>query len=139
MWNLFFIAPLINIGTVEEPQEGFELGDHKVDKSEVVIIQTVGALSMFIYMTSNNALALEAYTIPEFRGFGYTDMIWRIACGLGNAGTQNEMKYITGAHWFIAGEDGGWVFGNIKEWEDAGSPEPMWFGKYRDIMGVDIQ
>ena len=39
----------------------------------------------------------------------------------------------------VTGEDGGWRFDNIKEWEAEGSPELVWFGKYRDIMGVDIQ
>ena len=138
-WNLFFIAELENIGTEDGPVEGFTLGTRKVPKSSVVIVQTVGALSMFIYITKSNALANEAYSIPEFRGFGYADMIWRIATGLTNAGTLNEMKYIAGAHWWLPGEDGGWRFGNIKEWEAAGKPEPVWFGKYRDILGVDIQ
>ena len=138
-WNLFFIAELENIGTESEPVEGFVLGTHEVPKSSVVIIQTVGNFSMFIYITQKASLAEEAYTLPEFRGFGYADMVWRIAKGLSNAGTLNEMEYVAGAHWFIPGEDGGWMFGNIHEWDAAGSPEPVWFGRYRDIMGVDIE
>lgn len=133
MWNLFFIAQEQDLG---EGEMGFVLGTHNVPTSSVVVVQTVGALSMFIYVTNNNDLALEAYALPEFRGFGYTDMIWRIASGLSNAGTANEMKYVTGAHWVVGGE---WFFGNIHDWEAAGSPEPMWFGRYRGIMGVDIE
>ncbi len=136
MWNLFFIAQPENIGTVEEPVEGYVLGTHKVPKDHVVVVKTVGNNDMFIYITGNNTLALEAYALPEFRGFGYTDMIWRIACGLSNAGSQNEMKYVTGAHWRDGGE---WHVGNIHDWEAAGSPEPMWFGRYRGILGVDIE
>ena len=138
-WNLFFIDPLEDIG---DGEMGFVLGEHKVSQSSVVIVKTVGASSMFIYSTKDNALAAEAYNLPEFRGFGYIDMVTRIAEGLNNAGTWNEIKYITGAHWWIppAGADlGYWMFGNIHEWETAGSPEPVRFGKYRDILGLDIE
>ena len=138
--NLFFLAQLENIADPEEDEVmGFVLGEHKISKDSVVIIQTVGEISMFIYTTKNNNLALEAYSLPKFRGLGYIDMIWRIALGLSNAGTLNEMKYITGAHWWVPGEEGGWMFGNIHEWEAAGSIEPVWFGKYRDILGVNIE
>ncbi|GAG60760.1 unnamed protein product, partial [marine sediment metagenome] len=85
--------------------------------------------------TGSNTLAAEAYNFSEFRGFGYADMIWRVALGIGN-GTALEMKYVAGAHWFTGGE---WYFGNIHDWEDAGSPEPVWFGRYRGIFGVDIE
>lgn len=132
-WNLFFIDQLEDIGGGEM---GFVLGEHKVSQSSVVIVKTVGATSMFIYSTKDNALAAEAYNLPEFRGFGYIDMVTRIAEELSNAGTWNEIKYITGAHWWNGGK---WQFGNIHEWETAGSPEPVWFGKYRDILGLDIE
>ena len=140
-WNLFFIAPITNIGTVAEPIDGFELGDYKVAKSSVVVIKTVGTMSMFIYTTKDSSLAKVAMDIPEFRGFGYIDMIWRIALGI-SGGTINEMKHVTGAKWWIpasGGEPGYWMFGCVHDWEDAGSPEPSYRCKYRDIMGVDIQ
>ena len=139
-WNLFFIDQLENIAPGGDPEElGFVLGFHKVSQSRVVIVKKVGANYMFIYPSVSSGLAQEAYSLPEFRGFGYTDMIWRIATGLSNAGTLVEMKYITGAHWWAAGPEGGWHFGNIHEWEGAGSPEPVWFGRYRGILGVDIE
>lgn len=140
-WNLFFVDQLENIAPPGEDEVmGFVLGEHKVSQSSVVIIKNVGVNYMFIYVTGSNALAQEAYAFPEFRGFGYTDMIWRIATGLANAGTQTEMKYITGAHWWVAaGEDSGWHFGNIHEWQAAGSLEPVWFGRYRGIFGLDIE
>lgn len=142
-WNLFFIDQAENIALQDEDEVmGFVLGTHKVPKTSVVIIKTVGANSMFIYTTKSNSLALEAYSLPEFRGFGYIDMVTRIAKGLDNAGIWNEIKYITGAHWWVpaSGEDPGyWAFGNVKDWETVGSPEPVWFGKYRDIMGIDLQ
>ena len=141
-WNLFFIDQLENIANPGEDEVmGFWLGWHRVHPSQVVIIKTVGNNHMFIYTTKNNALAQEAYNLPEFRGFGYVDMVTRIAEGLDNAGTWNEIKYITGAHWWIppAGEEPGyWVFGNVKEWTDAGKPEPVWFSRYRDILGINL-
>ena len=140
-WNLFFIDQMENIAAPGEDEVmGFVLGDYKVHKSSVVIIKTVGAISMFIYTTKNNALAQAANSIPEFRGYGYIDMIWRVALGIGN-GTINEMKHITGAKWWVpaAGEDPGhWAFGCVHDWEAAGSPEPSYRCKYRDILGINL-
>ena len=120
-WNLFFVDTLENIADPGEDEVmGFVLGTHKVSQSSVVIVKTVGANSMFIYVTKSNALALEADTYPEFRGYGYIDMIWRVALGIGN-GTIAEMKHITGAHWYIDGEH---YFGCVHDWEAAGSPTP---------------
>ncbi len=141
-WNLFFVDQLENIAETGDPEVmGFVLGTHKVHQSSVVIVKTVGANSMFIYITKSNALAQEANTIAEFRGYGYIDMIWRVALGIGN-GTINEMKYITGAKWWtppVGEESGYWSFGCVHDWEDAGSPEPAYRCKYRDIFGVDLQ
>lgn len=142
-WNLFFIDQLENIADPGDPEVmGFVLGEHKVHPSQVVIVKTVGASSMFIYTTKSNVLASEAYSMSEFRGFGYIDMVTRIAEGLSNAGTWAEIKYITGAHWWVpasGGESGYWMFSNVKEWQDAGNPEPVWFGRYRDILGINIE
>ena len=142
-WNLFFIDQLEVISEPGNPEEmGFILGEHKIAKSRVVLIKTVGVSSMFIYITKSNALAVEAYSLPEFRGFGYVDMVTRIAEGLTNAGTWAEIKYITGAHWWnppAGGEPGYWLFGNVKDWEAAGSTEPVWFGRFRDILGCNIE
>ena len=142
-WNIFFIDQVENIAEVGEDEVlGFVLGERKIPASSVVIVKTVGASSMFIYTTKSSALAVEAYNLPEFRGFGYVDMVTRITEGLSNAGTWNEIKYITGAHWWVpaaGGEPGYWMFSNVKEWQDAGSPEPVWFGRYRDILGINIE
>ena len=141
-WNLFFIDQVENIAPPGEPEGlGFVLGGHKIAASRVVIVKTVGASSMFIYTTKDTALAVKAYGLPEFRGFGYVDMVTRIAEGLSNAGTWNEIKYITGAHWGVppTTEAGHWMFSSVKEWQDAGSPEPVWFGRYRDILGINIE
>lgn len=136
-WNLFFIDQLEDISLPgEEEVMGFVLGGHKIPASSTVIVKTVGASSMFIYTTSSTPLAQEAYSLPEFRGFGYVDMVTRIAEGLANAGTWNEIKYITGAHWFTGGD---WFFGSVKEWIDAGRIEPVWFGRYRNILGRDLE
>ena len=141
-WNLFFIDQMENIAPPGEDEVlGFVLGEHKIAASRVVIVKTVGASSMFIYTTKDNSLAVEAYCLPEFRGFGYVDMVTRIAEGLSNAGTWNEIKYITGAHWWVppSTEPGHWMFASVKEWQDAGSPEPVWFGRYRDILSINIE
>jgi len=139
-WNLFFIDQMENIAPPGEDEVmGFVLGEHKISQSRVVIIKTVGASSMFIYTTKSKALAQEAYGLPEFRGFGYVDMVTRIAENLSNAGTWNEIKYITGAHWWVPGESGHWMFGSVKEWIDGGRLEPVWFGRYRDILGSNLE
>lgn len=141
-WNLFFIDQMENISEAGEDEVlGFVFGGYKIPASSVVIVKTVGATSMFIYSTKDTTLAAEAYNLPEFRGFGYIDMVTRIAEGLSNAGTWNEIKYITGAHWWVppTTEAGYWMFASVKEWQDAGSPEPVWFGRYRDILGINIE
>lgn len=141
-WNLFFIDQLENIADPGEDEiMGFVLGSHKVPKASVVIFKTVGASSMFIYITKSNALAQAANGISEFRGYGYIDMIWRVALGIGN-GTINEMKHITGAKWWnspVGNDPGYWSFGCVHDWEAAGSPEPSYRCKYRDIFGIDLQ
>ena len=70
----------------------------------------------------------------EFRGFGYVDMVMRLAQGL-SSGTLNELEYMTGAHWYDGGE---WHFGDVKDWKAAGSPSSVYFTRLRDIMGVDL-
>lgn len=135
-WNLFFIDQMENIAEPGDPEVmGFVLGTKKVAVSSVVIVKTVGVNSMFIYITKSNALAAEAYNLPEFRGFGYVDMVTRIALEVDNAGNWNEIKYVTAAHWWDGSK---WKSGDIHEWETAGSLEPVWFGRYRDICKVDI-
>lgn len=139
-WTCFFIDQEETIGTPPDDYQGFIVdpggpNETIIRKDAVVIVKTVGANSMFIYTTQNPAIANKAYQVPEFRGFGYVDMVMRIAQGLGS-GTLNEIEYITGAHWW----DGtAWNFGNIKDWDDAGNPEPVWFGRYKGILGVEIQ
>jgi len=137
-WNLFFIAQQEVIGQVEgQDVYGYKLGpaDTIVQLNQVVNIKTVGNTHMILYITKNNSIANQCKDWAEFRGFGYTDMIMRVAQGLSN-GTLNEIEYITGAHWYAGGE---WHFGNIKDWKAAGSPTSVWFGKLRDIYDVRIE
>ncbi|MDA3834500.1 MAG: hypothetical protein PF495_14030, partial [Spirochaetales bacterium] len=49
-------------------------------------------------------------------------------------GPSDEIEYLTGAHWYSGGE---WHFGNVKDWKAAGSPDAVWFGQLREIMGVN--
>ena len=137
-WNLFFVAQQEVVGQSEgEDVYGYKLGpdDKIVIPSQVTVIQQVGANYCFVYITNNNALALEVKDWPEFRGFGYTDFIWRIALGL-SSGNLAEAKYMSGAHWYVGGE---WHFGTIKQWEDAGSPPIVYFSRLRDFFGIDMQ
>jgi len=137
-WNLFFIAQQEVIGQQEgQDVYGYKLGpeDTIVQLNQVVNIKTVDANHMILYITKNNSIANECKDWTEFRGFGYTDMVMRVAQGLSN-GTLNEIEYITGAHWYTGGE---WHFGSVKDWKTAGSPATVWFGKLRDIYGVGIE
>jgi len=139
-WTCFFVDQEEDIDPGPDTVLGFILdpggpNETAIPTSNVVIVKTVGANSMFIYTTQNLSIANKAYQMAEFRGFGYVDMVMRIAQGLGS-GTLNEIEYITGAHWYTGGE---WHFGNIKDWDSAGNPEPVWFGRYRGILGVEIQ
>ena len=135
-WTLYFVDQLETIGTGEDAYEAYVLGSYNVRPAQVVKLISVTGTDLFIYTTKKASIAADAYTIPEFVGFGYTDIITRLTLGLGNAGTINQVKYMIGAHWFSGGE---WYFGNIHQWETAGSSEPVWFGRYRGILGVDTQ
>jgi len=137
-WNLFFIAQQEVVGQANgEDIYGYKLGpdDLIVLPAQVTELQNVGATYLFLYITNSNALANQVKDWSEFRGFGYTDMVMRIAQGLSN-GTLNEIEYVTGARWFVGGE---WHFGNVKDWKAAGSPAQVVFGRYRGIYGVDIE
>ena len=135
-WTLYFVDQLETIGTGEDAYEAYVLGSYNVRPAQVVKLISVTGTDLFIYTTKKASIAADAYTIPEFVGFGYTDIMTRLNLGMSNAATVNQAKYMIGAHWFIAGE---WHFGNIHDWEAAGSLEPVWFGRYRGILGVDTQ
>ena len=138
-WALFFKAQQEPIGQDEEENDimGYKLGpdDHIVQTSQVVDILTVGNYHCILYVTENTAIVNRVKDWPEFLGFGYTDIVMRLAQGLSNA-TLSDIEYLTGAHWF---KDGEWHFGNVKNWKAAGSPDGVWFGKLRDVMGMDLQ
>jgi len=134
-WKMFFKAQQEVIDA--EGTLGYKLGpsDHIVQTHEVVDILTVGSYHCILYVTDNTAIANQVKDWDEFMGFGYTDLIMRFAQGLSNV-TLSDIEYLTGSHWYSGGE---WHFGNVKEWKAAGSPSAVWFGKLRDIMGVDLQ
>jgi len=138
-WILFFIAEREVLGQDEEENDimGYKLGpdDHEVLPNQVIELKNVGSTYLFKYITKNDSVANQVKDWPEFRGFGYTDCVMRIALGLSN-GTLAEIKHMTGAHWFTGGE---WHFGSAKDWEDAGSPDQVWFGHLRGILGVEVQ
>ena len=137
-WNLFFLAEQEVIGQSEgQDVYGYKLGpeDVVVALDQVVDLKAVGATHMFMYITKNNSFVNKVKDWDEFRGFGYIDMVMRVAQGLSN-GTLGELEYITGAHWVDGSE---WHFGSIKDWKAAGSPSTVWFGKYRDIFGVNVE
>ena len=138
-FNLFFKAQQEVIGQDEESNDimGYKLGpaDLIVHVEQVVNLLTVGSWHLIVYLDAGETLANQVKDWPEFAGFGYIDMVMRVAVGLSNLNIS-DIKYITGAHWYSSGE---WRFGSVKDWEDAGSPPIVWFGKYRDFLGVDIQ
>jgi len=138
-WKLFFIAQR---QTGEEGEEFYTLGQYTVPKSKTVTLKTVGNTDCFIYVTTNDSHANDAYAMPEFIGVNSpTDVITRYTLGLSNSGTANELKYFLGAHWRYTDPDPEvgtyWKFGNIHDWEADGSLEPVYFGSFRKILGVD--
>jgi len=136
-WKCFFKAPYKVIDNIDGVDVyGYILGpnDLKVNKNKVVNILQVGNIHLILYITKDTSLAAQLKDWDEFMGFGYTDIVMRFAQGLSNV-TLSDIEYITGSHWYAGGE---WHFGNVKAWKAAGSPEAVWFGRYRDIMGVDL-
>ena len=137
-WNLFFIAEQEVIGQSEGVDVyGYRLGpdDTVVQLRQVVDYYQVGNTHLFLYTGASDSIANLCKDWSEFRGFGQIDMVMRLAQGLSN-GTLNELEYITGAHWYAGGE---WHFGNVKDWKTAGSPTAVYFTRFRDIMGLDLQ
>jgi len=134
-WKLFFKSQQEVIDG--EGTLGYKLGpdDYIVQVEQVMDILTVGSYHCILYVTDNTAIANLCKDWDEFMGFGYIDMVMRVAQGLSNV-TLNDIEYLTGAHWYTGGE---WHFGSIKDWKTAGSPTTVWFSKFRDIMGVDLQ
>jgi len=142
-WKLFFIAqPQIANEGQEDEFTYYQLGTYQVSKSQVVVFQTDSGYDLFCYVTQNSTLANYAYSLPEFIGVNSpTDVVARYTLGLSNAATVAQMKKIIGARWWVPYVDeenpAHWAFGNIEEWQTAGSPEPVWFGSYRKILGVE--
>ncbi len=134
-WKLFFKCKQEAIDG--EGTLGYKLGpdDHIVQTHQVVDILQVASYHCILYVTDNTAIANQVKDWDEFMGFSYIDMVMRIAQGLSNV-TLSDIEYLTGAHWYSGGE---WHFGNVKDWKAAGSPTTVWFGKFRDIMGIDLE
>ena len=131
-WKLFFIA---QPQTDEEDNVTYEVGEYTVPRSKVTVMASEAGYDLFCYVTTDNTLANDAYTADEFIGVNSPqDILARVYLGLDNATTVNRVKYLLGAHWR---SDGEWHFGNIHDWDDAGNPEPVWFGSYRKILGVE--
>jgi len=137
-WKLFFKAEQEIIGQVDGVDVmGYKLGpdDHIVQTDQVTDILQVSSYHCILYITDSDSIANLCKDWNEFMGFGYTDMVMRVAQGLSNL-TLSDIEYLTGAHWY---SDGEWHFGNVKDWKAAGSPEAVWFGRIRDFMGIDLQ
>jgi len=137
-WTIFLKAKQEVIGQQDgEDVMGYKLGptNYIVQLHQVVNILTVGSYHCILHMTDSSSIANLVKDWPEFMGFGYTDMVMRIAQGLSQV-TLSDIEYLTGAHWFTGGE---WHFGNVKDWKAAGSPTTVWFGKYRDVMGLSLE
>ena len=141
-WQLYFKAQQEIVAVLDgENVLGYKLGpnDTIVQTNQVIDILQIGNIHCILYLTDNISIASQVRTWTEFMGFGYTDMIWRIALGLGPDGgpTLDHVKYLTGAHWYLNGE---WHFGSIKDWE-AIDPLPLnvYFGPIRQIMGIPLQ
>jgi len=136
-WKLFFKAKQEVIDQVDgDDAMGYKLGpnDHIVQISQVVDILQVASYHCILYVTDNTSIANQVKDWDEFMGFGYIDMVMRVAQGLSDI-PLSDIEYLTGAHWYSGGE---WHFGNVKNWKAAGSPEAVWFGKLRDVMGIDL-
>jgi len=142
-WSLFLKAQQEVIGQVEgKDVMGYKLGpnDLIVQTSQVVDVLQVANYHLILYITDNTALAAKVKDWDEFFGFGYIDAIMRVAQGLSNV-TLSDIEYITGSHWYSGGE---WHFGNVKAWKadiDPATNLPyttVYFGRLRDIMGVDL-
>jgi len=142
-WKLFFKAKQEVIDQVEGKDVlGYKLGpnNYVVQISKVVNILTVGPYHCILYITDSTAIANKVKDWDEFMGFGYIDMVMRVAQGLSDI-PLSDIEYLTGAHWFSEGE---WHFGNVKNWKadiDPATNLPyttVYFGRLRDIMGVDL-
>lgn len=136
-WKLFFVA---QPQTDAEGNKYYELGTYTVPKTKTVWVKSEGAFDLFVYVTSNDSLANYAYSLPEFVGVNSpTDIATRHAYNLSNAASTLQMKHMIGAHWVETDPELGnyWVFGSCHDWEAAGSPEPVWFGSFRKILGVE--
>ena len=134
-WKLFFKCEQETIDG--EGTLGYKLGPENtiVQIHQVIDILTVSTYHCILYITDNTTLAAKVKDFPEFMGFSYIDMVMRIAQGLSNV-TLSDVEYLTGAHWYSGGE---WHFGNIKDWKAAGSPDAVWFGKFREILGANLE
>jgi len=134
-WNLFFVAQQETLS--DGLTTGYKLGptNYELPVAQVLNVKTVGTTHMFMYHTQDDSIANVVKDWSEFRGFGYIDMVMRVAQGLSN-GTLSEIEYVTGAHWYTGGS---WHFGTVKDWKAAGSPVQVWFGKYIDIFGMEIE
>ena len=136
-WQIYFKVQEEVIGQVD----GVDIMGYKIGPNDIILqlhqvtnIITVGNYHCVLYLTDSTALASKARAMPEFMGFGYTDMVWRIVFTMSDMNVS-DIKHITGAHFFVDGE---WHFGSIVDWEAAGSPPDVYFGPLRKILGIPM-
>lgn len=142
-WKLFLIAQpqIANEGQPDE-YTYYQVGTQEITKSQTVLFGSDSGYDLFCYVTQNESVANYAYSQSEFIGVNSPlDIVARYTLGLSNAATVAQMKRITGARWWVPYVDeenpAHWEFGNILDWEAGGSLEPVWFGSYRKILGVE--
>lgn len=116
---------------------GYKLGieEHIIKSDQVINLQINELNHSVLYLTDSKTVIAKAKDWNEFLGYGYIDMSMRVSQGLSKS-TLKDIEAVTGAHWTIDGEE---YFGNVLDWKAAGSPKDVWFGRFRDIMGVDLQ
>jgi len=135
--KLFFKAEL---QTDEDDNKFYVINGTNIPKSKTVFFAEDDGDDIFCLVTNDKDFVNSAYDTDDFLGSGNPfDMVMRNMLKLEKRGTKlKELKYVIGAHWIenIAGEDVQ-RFGNVHDWENAGELEPVKFGPFRKILGVD--
>ena len=129
--KLFFKAPL---KTDVDENKFYIINGTDIPKSKTVFFAEDDGDDIFCLVTNDKDFVSSAYNTDEFLATGSPlDLAVRHALKFKDTKLK-ELKYLIGARW--PGVEGN-VFGNVHDWEAAGKPEPVKFGPFRKILGVD--
>lgn len=104
---------------------------------------SAGGYDMLYLVVQKGEVFTEAQTYPEFAGGGssygnaWSDLIIRSFSQM-NAHSQFAIgavaRFMCRAYWYVGEEP---TSGSVLDWQSAGSPEPVYFGVGRRILGAD--